>query len=86
MYLLEIIDEKNAYGIPRVRLLPGQYLNGELIDSSLRVQTRTSGLRTEGNVGMVLEVDSLELTQTPAGAKYYRTTDDLVIHKDLKTN
>lgn len=82
MYLLEITEEKNAHGLYRVRLLPGQYLNSEPIDSTLNVQTRLSGLRETGPIGAIVKVHSLELKQTAQGVKYYSTSDNLVIHKD----
>lgn len=84
MFYFKTIEERSASGIPRLRALPGQELNGEPIDETANVQSNTR-VRSNNLVGTIFESTKLEKLFTPgANLMYYRVEEDDLRVSDRK--
>lgn len=78
--LMEITEGLSKVGVPIVRLLPGQKIDGEPSDVSLDILCG-SNLVLDSPVGTILEVDYLVKKQVPGGGRYFYDTWEESINK-----
>lgn len=77
IWFVTTVEERNAGGVPRLKLLPGQYVpksttgaSFEKADTDLNIQAPTAP-RTTNPVGTIFAVKHMEIKAIAAGTKFY---------------